>query len=119
LYDALEQAESNLIDNTRPVAIYKQDRKEPIAVLYAKDFLELTYMSEQADEEMSFPIEVPNNTLGIFVSCEPGSQNIVLHSYEFVDDSARVDKRIRCYGCSVHSDLSRLSVRLLIHSLRK
>jgi hypothetical protein len=42
LYDALEQAESNLIDNTRPVAIYKQDRKEPIAVLYAKDFLELT-----------------------------------------------------------------------------
>ena len=49
-------------------------------------------MSEQADEEMSFHIEIPNNTLGIFVSCEPGSQNIVLHLYEFVDDSARVEK---------------------------
>ena len=49
-------------------------------------------MSEQADEEMSFPIEIPNNTLGIFVSCEPGSQDIVLHLYEFVDDSARVEK---------------------------
>ena len=44
-------------------------------------------MSEEADEEMSFPIKVPNNTFGIFVSCEPGSQNIVLQSYEFVDDS--------------------------------
>lgn len=44
-------------------------------------------MSEKANEEMSFPIKVPNNTLGIFVSCEPGSQNIVLQSYEFVDDS--------------------------------
>jgi hypothetical protein len=49
-------------------------------------------MSEQADEEMSFHIEIPNNTLGIFVSCEPGSQDIVLHLYEFVDDSARVEK---------------------------
>jgi hypothetical protein len=44
-------------------------------------------MSEEANEEMSFPIKVPNNTFGIFVSCEPGSQNIVLQSYEFVDDS--------------------------------
>lgn len=44
-------------------------------------------MSEQADEEMSFPIEIPNNTIGIFVSCEPGSQNIVIQYYEFVDDS--------------------------------
>lgn len=44
-------------------------------------------MSENANEEMSFPIKIPNNTLGIFVSCEPGSQNIVLQSYEFVDDS--------------------------------
>ena len=49
-------------------------------------------MSEQADEEMSFPIEIPNNTIGIFVSCEPGTQDIVLHLYEFVDDSARVEK---------------------------
>jgi hypothetical protein len=44
-------------------------------------------MSEQADEEMSFHIKVPNNTFGIFVSCEPGSQNIVIQSHEFVDDS--------------------------------
>jgi hypothetical protein len=44
-------------------------------------------MSEKTNEEMSFPIKVPNNTLGIFVSCEPGTQNIVLQSYEFVDDS--------------------------------
>lgn len=44
-------------------------------------------MSEETNEEMSFPIKVPNNTFGIFVSCEPGSQNIVLQSYEFVDDS--------------------------------
>ena len=36
---------------------------------------------------MNFPIKVPNNTFGIFVSCEPGSQNILLQSYEFVDDS--------------------------------
>lgn len=44
-------------------------------------------MSEKVDEEMNFPIKVPNNTFGIFVSCEPGSQNILLQSYEFVDDS--------------------------------
>jgi len=44
-------------------------------------------MSEETKEEMSFPIKVPNNTFGIFVSCEPGSQNIVLQSYEFVDES--------------------------------
>jgi len=44
-------------------------------------------MSEETKEEMSFPIKVPNNTFGIFVSCEPGSQNIVLHSYAFVDES--------------------------------
>lgn len=44
-------------------------------------------MSEKTNEEMSFPIKVPNNTFGIFVSCEPGSQNLVLQSYEFVDDS--------------------------------
>ena len=36
---------------------------------------------------MSFPIKIPNNTFGIFVSCEPGSQNIMVQSYEFVDDS--------------------------------
>jgi hypothetical protein len=58
LYDALEQAESNLIDNTRPVAIYKQDRKEPIAVFICQRFPGVNLMSEQADEEMSFPIEI-------------------------------------------------------------
>ena len=36
---------------------------------------------------MSFPIKIPNNTFGIFVSCEPGTQNLVLQSYAFVDES--------------------------------
>jgi hypothetical protein len=62
-------------------------------------------MSEQADEEMSFPIEISNNTIGIFVSCEPGSQDIVLHLYEFVDDSARVEKEYDAMAVIVHSDL--------------
>jgi len=44
-------------------------------------------MSKETNEEMSFPLKVPNNTFGIFVSCEPGSQNILLQSYEFVDES--------------------------------
>lgn len=44
-------------------------------------------MSEESKEEMSFPVKIPNNTFGIFVSCEPGTQNIMLQSYEFVDDS--------------------------------
>jgi hypothetical protein len=44
-------------------------------------------MSEKTNEEMSFPIKVPNNTFGIFVSCEPGSQNIMIQSHEFVDGS--------------------------------
>lgn len=46
-YGPLEQAESNLLDNTKPVAILKQDRKEPIAVLYAKDFLEMTQWTKK------------------------------------------------------------------------
>lgn len=44
-------------------------------------------MSKETNEEMSFPLKVPNNTFGIFVSCEPGSQNIMLQSYEFIDES--------------------------------
>ena len=44
-------------------------------------------MSDETKEEMNFPLEIPNNTFGIFVSCEPGSQNILLQSYEFVDES--------------------------------
>tara|TARA_R100001509_G_scaffold140487_1_gene95339 strand:+ start:235 stop:534 length:300 start_codon:yes stop_codon:yes gene_type:complete len=47
LYDALEQAESSLMDKTKPVAIFKADRKEPIAVLYAKDFLEMTQWTKK------------------------------------------------------------------------
>jgi len=79
LYDALEQAESNLIDNTRPVAIYKQDRKEPIAVLYAKDFLELTTCQKKQTKKW-----VP---LLRFLTIRLGTQNIMLQSFEFVDDS--------------------------------
>lgn len=44
-------------------------------------------MSEKTNEEMSFLIKIPNNTFGVFVSCEPGTQNIMLQSFEFVDDS--------------------------------
>jgi len=44
-------------------------------------------MSEKTNEEMSSLIKIPNNTFGIFVSCEPGTQNIMLQSFEFVDDS--------------------------------
>jgi hypothetical protein len=44
-------------------------------------------MSEEANEEISFPIKIPNNTFGIFVSCEPGTQNLMLQSFEFIDDS--------------------------------
>ena len=47
LYDALEQAESSLIDKTKPVAIFKADRKEPSAVLYAKDCLEMTQWTKK------------------------------------------------------------------------
>ena len=49
-------------------------------------------MSEKTNEEMSFPIKVPNNTFGIFVSCEPGSQNIMIQYHEFVDGSIRGTK---------------------------
>jgi hypothetical protein len=44
-------------------------------------------MSDETKKEMNFPLKVPNNTFGIFVSCEPGSQNILLQSYEFVDET--------------------------------
>ena len=42
VYAALEQAENNLLDKTRPVAILKGDRKRPLALLYADDFMEMT-----------------------------------------------------------------------------
>ena len=41
VYEALEQAERNLIKNTKPVAILKGDRKQPLALLYAEDLLEI------------------------------------------------------------------------------
>jgi hypothetical protein len=42
VYAALEQAENNLLDKTKPVAILKGDRKRPLALLYADDFMEMT-----------------------------------------------------------------------------
>ena len=41
VYEALEQAERNLIKNTKPVAILKGDRKQPLALVYAEDLLEI------------------------------------------------------------------------------
>ena len=41
VYDALEQAERNLIKNTKPIAILKGDRKQPLALVYAEDLLEI------------------------------------------------------------------------------
>ena len=41
IYEALEQAERNLIKNTKPIAILKGDRKQPLALLYAEDLLEI------------------------------------------------------------------------------
>ena len=41
VYEALEQAERNLIKNTKPIAILKGDRKQPLALLYAEDLLEI------------------------------------------------------------------------------
>tara|TARA_R100000654_G_scaffold18287_1_gene38300 strand:+ start:3883 stop:4302 length:420 start_codon:yes stop_codon:yes gene_type:complete len=41
IYEALEQAERNLIKNTKPIAILKGDRKQPLALVYAEDLLEI------------------------------------------------------------------------------
>ena len=41
VYEALEQAERNLIKNTKPIAILKGDRKQPLALVYAEDLLEI------------------------------------------------------------------------------
>lgn len=41
VYAALEQAEKNLLDKTKPVAILKGDRKKPLALMYAEDFMEI------------------------------------------------------------------------------
>ena len=42
VYAALEQAETNMMKGTKPVAILKGDRKRPLALMYADDFMELT-----------------------------------------------------------------------------
>jgi len=42
IYAALEQAETNMMKATKPVAILKGDRKRPLALMYADDFMELT-----------------------------------------------------------------------------
>jgi len=42
VYAALEQAETNMMKATKPVAILKGDRKRPLALMYADDFMELT-----------------------------------------------------------------------------
>ena len=41
VHEALEQAERNLIKNTKPIAILKGDRKQPLALVYAEDLLEI------------------------------------------------------------------------------
>ena len=41
IYSALEQAEKNLIKDTKPIAVLKGDRKKPMALLYAEDLLEI------------------------------------------------------------------------------
>ena len=41
IYAALEQAERNVLDKTKPVAILRGDRKRPLALLYADDFMEI------------------------------------------------------------------------------
>ena len=42
IYKAMEQAESNMMKDTRPVVIIRGDRKTPLAVIHAEHFMELT-----------------------------------------------------------------------------
>jgi len=42
VYSIMDQAESNLSKNTKPVVIIKGNRKNPLALVYAKDFLDIT-----------------------------------------------------------------------------
>ena len=41
IYSALEQAENSLYERTKPLVILRGDRKRPLALLYADDFLEV------------------------------------------------------------------------------
>ena len=42
VYDIMSQAESHVTKNTKPLVIIKANRKEPLALIYAKDFLEMS-----------------------------------------------------------------------------
>ena len=42
VYDIMLQAESHVTKNTKPLVIIKGNRKEPLAIVYAKDFLEMS-----------------------------------------------------------------------------
>ena len=42
VYDIISQAESHVTKGTKPLVIIKANRKEPLAVVYAKDFLEMS-----------------------------------------------------------------------------
>ena len=42
VYDIISQAESHVTKGTKPLVIIKANRKEPLAIVYAKDFLEMS-----------------------------------------------------------------------------
>lgn len=42
VYSIMDQAEKNLMKNTKPVVIIKGNRKEPLALVHAKHFLEMS-----------------------------------------------------------------------------
>ena len=42
IYDIMSQAESHVTEGTKPLVIIKGNRKEPLAIIYAKDFLEMS-----------------------------------------------------------------------------
>ena len=47
VYDVMSQAESHVTKNTKPLVIIKANRKEPLAIVYAKDFLEMSCQLKQ------------------------------------------------------------------------
>jgi|TARA_R110002096_G_scaffold59225_3_gene148656 hypothetical protein len=42
VYSIMDQAESSMPPNTRPVVILKGNRKKPLALVYAEHFLDIT-----------------------------------------------------------------------------
>jgi|TARA_R110000744_G_scaffold13582_2_gene39401 hypothetical protein len=42
VYSIMDQAESSLSPDTKPVVVIKANRKEPLALIYAKDFMEMS-----------------------------------------------------------------------------